>query len=123
VARSYPLAVVLLVLYRVVSMLTMPIRQSFATSIVEPGEVAKAVRISSFARMGLRNVAPTVAGYMFEAISPSMLFLAGAFFVAANGLLYRVWFGPKTRSPAVVRSTVRPECVPERAGVGRQPET
>jgi MFS family permease len=105
-AGSYPLAVVLLVVHRVVTMFTMPIRQSFATGIVDPRDVAKAIGISNFARMGLRTVAPTVAGYMFEAISPSLPFLSGAVFVAANGLLYKVWFGPERRSPEEARSPV-----------------
>jgi MFS family permease len=97
-AGSYPLAVVLLILLRVAMMFTMPIRQSFATGIVDRRDVAKAIGISNFARMGLRTVGPTVAGYMFETISPTMPFISGAVFVAANGLLYRLWFGD--REPA-----------------------
>jgi hypothetical protein len=75
-------------------MFTMPIRQSFATGIVHPRDVATAIGVSNFARMGLRTVAPTIAGYMFEAISPTMPFLSGAVFLVSNGLLYRAWFQP-----------------------------
>ena len=92
---SFPVAAVLLVVLRVAMMFTMPIRQSFATGIVASRDVAKVIGISNFARMGLRTVAPTVAGYMFEAISPAMPFLSSALFVVANGLLYRTWFRPE----------------------------
>ena len=117
-AGSYPLALVLLVLHRVVGMFSMPIRQSFATGIVDPRDVAKAIGISNFARMGLRAVAPTVAGYMFEVISPSMPFLSGAGFVAANGLLYKLWFGPERRTSVEAHSPVPSEHAPERMSVG-----
>jgi MFS family permease len=88
----YPVAVVLMVALRIAIMFTMPIRQTFATTIVDPDETATAIGISSFARMSLRSVAPTIAGYMFETISLSMPFLIGAGFLAANGLLYRIFF-------------------------------
>ena len=101
-AGSYPLDVILLVVHRVVMMFSIPIRQSFATGIADARDVVIAVGTSNFTRMGLRTVAPTVAGYMFEAISPSLPFLSRAVFVAANGLLYKVWFGPARRPPAIV---------------------
>ncbi len=88
----YPVAVVLMVALRIAIMFTMPIRQTFATTIVDPDETATAIGISSFARMSLRSIAPTIAGYMFETISLSMPFLIGAGFLAANGLLYRKFF-------------------------------
>ena len=88
----YPVAVVLMVALRIAIMFTMPIRQTLATTIVDPDETATAIGISSFARMSLRSVAPTIAGYMFEAVSLSMPFIIGAGFLAANGLLYRIFF-------------------------------
>jgi len=94
-ATWYPLAVVLMVTLRVVIMFTMPIRQSLATSIVDPDETATAIGVSSFARMTLRSVAPTIAGYMFEAISLSLPFIIGAGLIFANGILYRIFFQPK----------------------------
>jgi MFS family permease len=88
----YPVAVVLMISLRIAIMFTMPIRQTFATTIVDPDETATAIGISSFARMSLRSVAPTIAGYMFEAISLSLPFMIGAGFLAANGILYKVFF-------------------------------
>lgn len=96
----FPLAVFLMVAQRTVLMFTMPIRQSFATGIVDPDETATAIGVSSFARMSLRSVAPTIAGYMFEAISLSMPFMVGATLFIANGLLYRAFFSLKTQQPA-----------------------
>ncbi len=88
----YPVAVVLMISLRIAIMFTMPIRQTFATTIVDPEETATAIGISSFARMSLRSVAPTIAGYMFEAISLSLPFMIGAGFLFANGLLYKIFF-------------------------------
>jgi len=88
----YPVAVVLMISLRIAIMFTMPIRQTFATTIVDPDETATAIGISSFARMSLRSVAPTIAGYMFETISLSLPFVIGAGFLVLNGLLYKVFF-------------------------------
>jgi predicted MFS family arabinose efflux permease len=94
-ANWYPLAAFLLICFRLFMMFTMPIRQSFATGIVNPRDTATAIGVSNFARMGLRTVAPTIAGYMFETISLSMPFFSGAIFMISNGLLYKLWFQPK----------------------------
>ncbi|MFP3952233.1 MAG: MFS transporter [Candidatus Bathyarchaeia archaeon] len=91
----YPLAVALLIGFRLMMMFTMPIRQSFATGLVNPRDTATAIGISNFARMSLRTIAPTVAGYMFEAISLSTPFISGAIFMVLNGILYRAWFQPR----------------------------
>ncbi|MGD2200958.1 MAG: MFS transporter [Candidatus Bathyarchaeota archaeon] len=92
---SYLLALFFMVALRISIMFTMPIRQSFATTIVDPEETATAIGISSFARMSLRTVAPVIAGYMFETISLSLPFMIGALFIAANGLLYKSFFQPE----------------------------
>jgi len=92
-ANWLPLAVILLVVFRVTIEFTMPIRQSFATGLVSPEETATAIGVSNFARMSLRTIAPTAAGYMFEAISLTAPFYAGAALLVANGLLFRIFFG------------------------------
>lgn len=84
----YPLAVAFLIIFRLLLMFTMPIRQSFAIGLVDPDETATAIGISNFARMGFRSAAPILAGYMFEVASLSMPFLLGAAFMALNGFLY-----------------------------------
>ena len=87
-----PMSVALLIALRVVMLFSMPIRQVFATGIVSPEETATAIGVSNFARMGLRTVAPTAAGYMFEAISLASPFLAGSALILANAFLYRSFF-------------------------------
>jgi hypothetical protein len=89
----FPLAITLIVTMRVVLMFSMPIRQSFAAGLVDPRETATAIGISNFARMSVRTVAPTVAGYMFETISLTLPFFTGASLLAVNGLLFRSFFG------------------------------
>ena len=91
----FPFAVIVLVSLRVLIMFTMPIRQTFATGMVDPRDTATAIGTSNFARMSFRTVAPTIAGFMFETISLTTPFITGAFFLIANGLLYRAWFQPK----------------------------
>jgi len=88
----YALAAVLLIIFRLLMMFTMPIRQSFATGIVDPDETATAIGISNFTRMGARSAASTLAGYMFEALSLSTPFFLGAALVILNGLLYHIYF-------------------------------
>ncbi len=94
----FPLAIALIVAMRVVLMFTMPVRQSFAAGLVEPRETATAIGISNFARMSVRTVAPTVAGYMFETISLTLPFFTGASLLAANGILFKVFFGKRENS-------------------------
>jgi len=71
------------------------VRQSFATGIVDPDETATAIGISSFARMGVRTVAPSLAGYMFEAISLTMPFFLGSILTVMNGVFYYAFFRPR----------------------------
>jgi len=86
---SLSVAVVVLVIDTVNMFFTMPIRQTIATGIVRSEDTATAIGISNFARMSLRTLAPTAAGYMFESISLSMPFLTGAVLIVTNGLLYK----------------------------------
>lgn len=92
IATSFPLAIGLVIAFRVVLMFSMPIRQSFATGLVDKNEIATAIGISNSARMGLRTLAPTIAGYMFENISLTMPFFTGATLLVVNGILFRVFF-------------------------------
>ena len=94
-STQQPVSVALLIVIRVVMSFSMPIRQVFATGIVSPEETATAIGVSNFARMGLRTVAPTAAGYMFEAVSLASPFLAGSAFLVVNALLYRSFFQVK----------------------------
>jgi MFS family permease len=91
-ATNYWFAIFLLILMRIVMSFTMPIRQTFATHLVDPKETATAIGVSNFARMGFRTIAPTVAGYMFESLSPSLSFISGASLLLINGLLYNKFF-------------------------------
>jgi MFS family permease len=91
-ATNYWFAIILLILMRIVMSFTMPIRQTFATHLVDPKETATAIGVSNFARMGFRTIAPTVAGYMFESLSPSLSFISGACLLFINGFLYNKFF-------------------------------
>lgn len=88
----YPAAVFFMVLNRIIVLFTMPIRQTFASGMVSPEETATAIGISNSARMGVRTIAPTLAGYMFESISLTLPFYSGAVMMAINGWLFWVFF-------------------------------
>ena len=94
-SNTYFVAMAVLVINRIVVMFTMPIRQTFASGMVDPEETATAIGVSNFARMGVRSAAPTLAGYMFDTISLSMPFFTGAALMAANGVLYWMFFREK----------------------------
>lgn len=94
-SNTYPVAMAVLVINRIIVMFTMPIRQTFASGMVDPEDTATAIGVSNFARMGVRSVAPTLAGYMFDAVSLSMPFFTGAALMAINGVLYWMFFRKK----------------------------
>jgi MFS family permease len=91
----YPAAVIFMVLNRIIVLFAMPIRQTFASGMVSPEETATAIGISNSARMGVRTIAPTLAGYMFESISLTLPFYSGAVLMAINGGLFWAFFKPK----------------------------
>jgi MFS family permease len=98
-SSKYPLAVFFMVINRIVLLFTMPIRQTFASGMVSPEETATAIGISNSARMGVRTLAPTLAGYMFEVMSLTLPFYTGAALMALNGWLFWNFFKPKSRTP------------------------
>lgn len=91
----YPLAVFFMVVNRIIVLFTMPIRQTFASGMVSSEETATAIGISNSARMGVRTIAPTLAGYMFESISLTLPFYTGAVLMAINGGLFWAFFRPR----------------------------
>ena len=91
----YPMAVLFMVVNRIIVLFTMPIRQTFASGMVSPEETATAIGISNSARMGVRTLAPTLAGYMFESISLTLPFFTGAALMVVNGGLFWAFFRPR----------------------------
>ncbi len=97
-APNYYLGAVLLVLFRIFALFTIPVRQSFITLIVDPSESASAVGISNLARMSVRSVAPAISGYIFENISLNIPFFLSGFLVGLNALLYWFFFGNSSKN-------------------------
>jgi MFS family permease len=93
---DYTIVALLLIIYRITLTFTMPIRQAFITTIVDPSEKSAAVGISNLSRMTLRSIAPTIGGFLMQSISLSLPFYFGGAIIAINGLLYRVFF-PESR--------------------------
>ncbi|MFB0504524.1 MAG: MFS transporter [Candidatus Bathyarchaeia archaeon] len=89
---NYLAAAILLSAYRVSLMFTMPVRQSFIISIVEPSERSSAVGISNLSRMAVRSFGPATGGYIMQSISMSLPFFIGSGVVALNGVLYYLLF-------------------------------
>jgi len=90
----------ILIAYRVSAMITMPLRQSFIVSIVDPSERASAVGFSNLARMTFRSIAPAIGGYVMQSLSMSLPFMIGAAVVVLDGASYRIFFGKKLSSTA-----------------------
>ncbi|MCW4020432.1 MAG: MFS transporter [Candidatus Bathyarchaeota archaeon] len=90
---DYQFAAVLLVVYRVSLTLTMPLRQAFITTIVDPSERSSAIGISNLSRMSAMSLAPAIGGYIMETISMSLPFPIAAGTIALNGLSYHLFFG------------------------------
>ena len=91
----FHLATVLFVVYRVLLQFSMPLRQAFATDIVEPSKVGMMIGVSGSARAFSQSIAPTLAGYMFESASLLFPLLSGALLLALNGIQYRVIYKKK----------------------------
>jgi len=89
---------VLLIVYRVSTTITMPLRQSFIVSIVDPSERASAVGFSNLARMALRSFAPAIGGYIMQSFSMTLPFTIGSAIIALNGVSYRFFFRKRSRS-------------------------
>ena len=87
----------ILIIYRVSLTITMPIRQSFIVSIVDPSERASAVGFSNLTRMALRSFAPAIGGYIMQTISMSLPFMIGSAIIALNGVSYQLFFGKRRR--------------------------
>jgi len=83
---------ILLIAYRVSITITMPLRQSFIVSIVDPSERASAVGISNLSRMTFRSFAPAIGGYIMQSLSMSLPFVIGSAMIALNGASYRFFF-------------------------------
>lgn len=94
---DYTIVALLLIIYRITLTFTMPLRQAFITTVVDPSERSAAVGISNLSRMSLRSIAPTIGGFLMQSISLSLPFYFGGVIIAINGLLYRVFF-PESRT-------------------------
>ncbi len=92
---SYVVFSLLFVIYRSSLMITMPIRQSFIVSIVDPSERASAVGFSNFAWMSLRSFSPVMGGYIMQNISMPLAFIIGAAMIGLNGASYHLMLGGK----------------------------
>lgn len=98
-APTYNIAILFIVLNRIALLFTMPIRQNFASGIVKPEETATAIGISNSARMGVQSIAPTLGGYIFEAVSQTLPFFFGAGIMLLNAGLYWLYFRPREPPP------------------------
>ena len=92
---SYIVFSLLFAIYRASLLITVPIRQSFIVSIVDPSERASAVGFSNFAWMSLRSLSPAIGGYIMQNISMPLAFIIGATMTGLNGASYHLMLGGK----------------------------
>jgi len=98
VVPIFEVAAILFVAYRFLFEFAMPMRQAFATEIVEPFKTGTIIGISNFSRSLVQSVAPTIAGYLFESASYSLPFFSGAALLAVNGIQYHIFYNRKNRT-------------------------
>jgi len=93
ITSSFDVAAILFVAYRSLLEIAMPMRQTFATEIVDPSQTGALIGISGFLRSMIQSFATTVTGYLFEFVSLTIPFYSGAVMLALNGLQYHVFYG------------------------------
>lgn len=78
--------------YRLLFEFAMPMRQAFSTGLVESHQTGTLLGISNAARSFVQSLAPTIAGYLFEAASLTLPLFSGAFLLAVNGVQYHLFY-------------------------------
>ena len=92
-ASDFASAAFFFVAYRGIVEFAMPMRQAFASGIVEPSQTGAIIGMSSSLRSLIQAAAPTVAGYLFGVSLFTVPLFAGAVLLAVNGVQYRVFYG------------------------------
>lgn len=70
----------------------LPLRQSYVMGIVPREERGRVGALANLPAQGASALAPTLAGYLFDHISLALPFEIGAFFQAANTVVFYVFF-------------------------------
>jgi len=91
-APTFPTSITFFMAYRLLFEFAMPMRQAFSAGIVEPHQTGTLLGISNAARSFVQSLAPTIAGYLFEAASLSLPLFSGAILLALNGVQYHLFY-------------------------------
>ncbi len=91
-APTYPIAATFVILRMASSLSAMPIRQSYTMGIIDPDMRGTAAGISGVARRLPAAISPAISGFWLNLGSLDLPFFAGSFFMAANAVLYFLWF-------------------------------
>ena len=91
-APTFPTSITFFMAYRLLFEFAMPMRQAFSVGIVEPHQTGTLLGISNAARSFVQSLAPTIAGYLFEAASLSLPLFSGAILLALNGVQYHLFY-------------------------------
>jgi MFS family permease len=91
-APTFSTSVTFFMAYRLLFEFAMPMRQSFSAGIVEAHQTGTLLGISNAARSFVQSLAPTIAGYLFEAASLSLPMFSGAILLALNGIQYHLFY-------------------------------
>jgi MFS family permease len=91
-APTFPTSITFFMVYRLLFEFAMPMRQAFSAGIAEPHQTGTLLGISNAARSFVQSLAPTIAGYLFEAASLSLPLFSGAILLALNGVQYHLFY-------------------------------
>ncbi len=91
-APTFSTSILFFLGYRLLFEFAMPMRQAFSTGLVGPHQTGTLLGISNAARSFVQSLAPTIAGYLFEAASLTLPLFSGAFLLALNGVQYHLFY-------------------------------
>lgn len=95
-APNFQIAAAFFVIYRFLFEFAMPIRQTFATEIVEPHQTGTIISVSNSVRRVAQFIAPSAACYLFEAsYFFTFPFFLGSAVLALNSVEYHAFYKDK----------------------------
>lgn len=89
---TFSLAGALYLVRRIVSTVSVPIRQSYLMGAVPPPERGRAAGLTSLPVNVLSSAGPTISGYLMETVSIDLPLELAAVLIALNAILYGIFF-------------------------------
>ena len=96
-SNSIESSIIAFIFYRVLILVSMPVRQSFATEIIDTSRMGSLVGISSSIRSFLRSSAPIISGYLFQISQMYLPMVMGSLLLMLNAIQFRIFYSRRTK--------------------------